>query len=177
MRYSEILGLRWENVDLEKRQITIKAESSKSRKRRVIPVNEALFVEMEKLRKLNGGTSDFVFLYEDPKTGKPRSVKTVRGSFVMACNRAGIKGLRFHDLRHTVGSRLISKGADPVSVKNILGHANLKTTEIYLHSSLKQMREAVDMLDEKPSVNARNVEKLLLICNAEKGERKKKLVN
>ena len=86
---------------------------------------------------------------------------------------AGIKGLTFHDLRHTVGSRLISKGADPVSVKNILGYANLKTIEIYLHSSLKQMKEAVEMLDERVGMNARNVEKLLRICNAEKGEKGK----
>lgn len=177
MRYSEILGLKWENVDLEERQITVKAESSKSGKRRIIPVNEELFVEMEKLKKLNSETSNFVFLYEDPKTRKLRPVKTVRKALVMACMRAGIKGLTFHDIRHTVGSRLISKGADPVSVKNILGHANLKTTEIYLHSSLKQMKEAVDMLDERPGMNARNIEKLLLICNVEKGVKGKKLAN
>jgi len=177
MRYSEILGLKWENVDLEKRQITIKAESSKSGKRRLIPVNDKLFAEMEKLKRLNNGISDFVFLYEDPETGKQRPVKTVRRAFVMACRRANIKDMTFHDLRHTVGSRLISRGVDPVSVKNILGHANLKTTEIYLHSSLKQMREAVEMLDERPGMNARNVEKLLRICNAEKGEKGKKLAN
>ena len=170
MRYTEILGLRWENVDLVKRQITIKAESSKTGKRRVVPINDTLFAELGKLKKLNSGASPFVFLYEDPKTGKRRPVKTVRRAFLMACRRACIKDLTFHDLRHTVGSRLISKGTDPVSVKNILGHSNLKTTEIYLHSNMKQMREAVERLDEKPKSDAENLQNLLPICNSNREE-------
>jgi len=44
---------------------------------------------------------------------------------------------RFHDLRHTVAFRLNERGVDPVAVMNLLGHASLKTTEIYLHSSFK----------------------------------------
>jgi excisionase family DNA binding protein len=177
MRYSEILGLKWENVDLEKRQIFIKAESSKSGKARIIPVNDTLFAVLVKLKKLNNGVSDFVFLYEDPKTNKLRPVKTVRRAFVKACRRAEIKNLTFHDLRHTVGSRLISKGADPVSVQHILGHANLKTTEIYLHSSLEQMKEAVELLDEKSWLKSENLKKLLHICGTGKSGERKRFTN
>jgi len=149
MRVSEILGLKWEDIDLKKRQIVVKAESSKSRKQRVIPISDTLLFELRKLRRLNAGSSHFVFLYEDQKTGKPRAVKTIRRAFENACRRAGIKDLHFHDLKHTAGTRLIENGADPISVKDILGHAKLETTEIYLHSSLKRMHEAVRLLDNR----------------------------
>jgi len=85
--------------------------------------------------------------------------------------------MTFHDLRHTVGRGLISKGADPVSVQRILGHANLKTTEIYLHSSLKQMKEAVDLLDEKTYLMVENLQKLLHICGTEKSDERKRLTS
>lgn len=148
MRYSEILGLAWDSVDLAKRQIVVKAELSKSGKRRIIPINETLLVEFERLRQQNMGKSEFVFLYADPKTGKLRPVRTVRRAFEMACRRACIKDFRFHDLRHTAGTRLIEKGADPISVRDILGHSKLKTTEVYLHSSLKRMEATVQLLDK-----------------------------
>jgi hypothetical protein len=94
-----------------------------------------------------------------------------------ACMRAEIEDLRFHDLRHTFGSRLIEKGADPVSVKNLLGHTNLKTTEIYLHSSIGSMREAVEMLDSGPGKNAGNLAELLRICNADEGKKGERRTN
>ena len=142
MRVGEILGLKWENVNLEKHEILIKAEASKSGKARIIPITSTLSYELEKLRGNFPGNDQFVFLY------KFRPVKSVNLAFTNARRRAGIKDLTFHDLRHTVASRLVSKGANPVSIKNILGHTNLRTTEIYLHSNLKQMREAIDLLDD-----------------------------
>ena len=144
MRVGEILSLKWENVNLEKRQILIKAEYSKSGKGRILPINSTLFSELRRLEGHPHGGDQFVFLY------KSRPVKSVKIAFTNARLRAGIKDLTFHDLRHTFASRLVSKGANPVSVKNILGHANLKTTEIYLHSNLKQMREAIELLDDCP---------------------------
>jgi len=165
MRFSEILGLKWGQVDLLKKEITIKAESSKSGKKRIIPINDTLFILLKDLRSGPQTKSGNVFLYQDPKTGKVRPVTTVRRAFVMACKRAGIADFRFHDLRHTFGSRLIEKGADPISVKEILGHADLKTSEIYLHTNKKRMKQTVDLLDEKPDKNAENLEKLLRICN------------
>lgn len=172
MRLSEILGLKWAQVDLLSREITIQAESSKSGKKRIIPINETLHILLKKLKSKSQADSGQVFLYEDPKTGKPRPVKTVRRAFVMACKRARITNFRFHDLRHTFGSRLIERGADPISVKEILGHADLKTSEIYLHTNKKRMKQTVDLLDERPGQNAQNLEKLLRICNISEQEKK-----
>lgn len=168
MRYSEILGLRWENVDLGKRQIVIKAESSKSGKKRTLPMNRSLLATLLQLKQMNMGASEYVFLYEDPKSGKFRHVTTIRRAFTAACRRAKIKNLHFHDLRHTVGTRLIERGVDPISVKNILGHANLKTTEIYLHSSMSRMMAAVEKLDDSVGEEAEGSADLLHICDTER---------
>lgn len=172
MRCAEILGLKWENVDLEKRQILIKAESSKSGKGRIIPITSTLLYELRRLEGRSHGSDQFVFLY------KSRPVKSIQVAFTNARCRAGIKDLTFHDLRHTFASRLVSKGANPVSVKNILGHANLKTTEIYLHANLKQMREAIELLDDFLAM-ARKVptavgEVSSLICHRSKKGKKTK---
>jgi integrase len=177
MRYSEILGLTWESLDPEKRQIIVQANSSKSGKARVIPINSTLYSTLAQLKEKSNGYCGNVFLYDDPVTGESRAVKTVRRAFLMACRRARIKNLRFHDLRHTFGSRLIERGADPVSVKNLLGHANLKTTEVYLHSSLGQMKNAVDLLDPKPVRTSEKDQSLLHICDTESQKKRASLLN
>jgi integrase len=59
-----------------------------------------------------------------------------------------IEGLRFHDLRHTFASRLIEKGADIETVKELLGHFSITTTQRYTHSNVERKRKAVESLAE-----------------------------
>jgi len=68
-------------------------------------------------------------------------------AFDGALRRAGIKGFRFHDLRHTCASWLVMRGAHLKDVQEILGHADLKTTMRYAHLSPAHLRGAVDRLD------------------------------
>jgi len=138
MRKSEILGLKWKSVNMEKREI--KVEKTKSGKMRIVPVNKELHVELIKLKK--NERSEWVFL--NLETGQP--LKDVKRAFKGACSRAGIRDLRFHDLRHTFASRLIEKGADLITVKELLGHSSVKTTERYTHSNRDQKRKAVESL-------------------------------
>jgi integrase len=121
-----------------------------------------LYAVLSKLKKKDFSKSGHVFNYSDLRSGRVHPLKTVRRAFVMACKRAGIDDFTFHDLRHTVASRLVERGADLVSVKNRLGHANLKTTEIYLHSSLGQMRRAVALLG---SAKAKKPKKMSPECH------------
>jgi integrase len=88
------------------------------------------------------GTSPYVFPH--PATGK--ALTTVKTAFLAACRRAGIKGLRFHDLRHTFASRLNAAGADPVTIMELLGHSSLKMTERYTHTNHEQKQRAVERL-------------------------------
>ncbi len=143
MRLGEILTLKWEQVDLKKMQLTV--EKTKSGKPRTIPLNPDLQAELLMLRSQNGRSP---VVFPNPDTGKP--LTTIKTAFVAACRRAGISGLRFHDLRHTFGSRLVEKGADIETVRSLLGHSSIAITQRYVHSTDERRRAAVDKLAAEP---------------------------
>jgi len=70
----------------------------------------------------------------------------MKKGFKAACRRAGIKGLRFHDLRHTFATRLVEKGADIETVRDLLGHYSITVTQRYTHSNEDRKRKAVELL-------------------------------
>jgi integrase len=139
MRRGEILALKWGQVDLARGVLTV--ENTKNGKRRKIPVNSALRCVLGKLRE-NGDSDEFVF--PNRKTGE--SVKNVKKSFRRACEKAGIKGFRFHDLRHTFATRLVERGVDLATVSELLGHSTIVLTKRYSHPSPAHKREAVETL-------------------------------
>ena len=139
MRKAEILSLKWGQVDLGKN--TIRVERTKSGKPRIIPINSVLLDELSRLRQAHG-KSEYVFL--DPANAKP--MKDVKTAFKAACRRAEIKGVRFHDLRHSAASKMVEAGIDIVTVSKILGHADIKMTMRYAHPTPENMRRAVETL-------------------------------
>ncbi len=142
MRKNEILSLKWNNVDLENNVLTIEASNTKSKKLKRIPINSKLRrILLE--QKLKTGFGLYIFLNPD---GKPyQRCDSLKRCFGGACRRAGIKGLRFHDLRHTAATRMVEKGANIVSVSRILGHSSLNTTMRYAHPD-DSLREAAEKL-------------------------------
>ena len=140
MRRGEILNLKWENVDTNQRLIYIMG--SKSGEKREIPINNLLLELLKRLRR--SSKSDYVFSHKD---GSPFG--KVDKSFRSACKRAGIKDLRFHDLRHTFASHLVMSGVDLKTIQELLGHKSLEMTLRYAHLSPDHKRKAVDNLGEK----------------------------
>ena len=137
-RRGEILGLKWEQVDL--RHSFILLDTSKNGERREIPINttlEYLFKEMP-----HSVESVFVFA---GKKGKP--LTDIKKSFHVALKNAGILDFRFHDLRHTFASHLVMAGVDLTSVKELLGHKDIKMTLRYSHLAPGHKRKAVQVLD------------------------------
>ncbi|MBN1273888.1 MAG: tyrosine-type recombinase/integrase [Candidatus Aminicenantes bacterium] len=164
MRRGEILNLKWNQVDLKRK--TIRVEETKSGKMRFISVNTPLLHELQKHQSTKS-TSDYLFI--NPKTGKP--LTSVKTAFKAACRRAGIFNLRFHDLRHTFASRLVERGIDLITVKELLGHSSVKITERYTHSQQERKIQAVEALTEK---TAEKEVDLLHICDtARDGKRVK----
>ncbi len=99
----------------------------------------------ELLQSLPRLLSDYVF--PSPKTvGRLTDIKK---GFRGAVDTAGIENLRFHDLRHTFATRLADAGTDAYTLMEIMGHADLKTTMIYVHASGEAGRRAVEKLDAK----------------------------
>ena len=160
MRRGEILGLRWDQIDFERR--TIRVERTKSGKPRFIDINRTL-LELLRRQRVDDPRSEFVF----PSNRTGRAFVEVSKAFKRACKLASITGLRFHDLRHTFASRLIARGADIITVKELLGHSSVRITERYTHSQSEQRRQAVSRLD------ALTMSSLARGCHAEpQGEKK-----
>lgn len=142
MRRAEILNLTWKQIDFESRRI--KVEKTKSGRVRYIPINEIVNLQLGILKAENG-QNPFVFL--NPKTGKP--FLDMKTPFKKACRISGIEGLRFHDLRHTFASRLIERGVDIETARDLLGHSSLLITQRYIHSNDDRKRLAVEILLKK----------------------------
>jgi len=136
MRKGEILNLKWENVDLSKRCIHV--EDSKSGRSRHVPMNGLVVEALSSLPQTS------IYVFPSPRTGDV--FKNIKASFKVACKRAGVKGLRFHDLRHTAATRMVEALVDLVTVSKILGHSSIQMTMRYAHPTPENMRQAVEKL-------------------------------
>lgn len=136
LRRGEILSLKWKDIDFKERRILI--ETTKNNERRVVPINDALYGVFKSL-PVHLGT-DLVF---PEVTGLQLTV-----AFRRACERAGIKDFKFHDLRHTFASYLTMGGVNLRTVQTLLGHKDLRMTMRYSHLSPEHLREAVSTLEK-----------------------------
>ena len=124
-RRSNVLQLRWEQINLELGFIEIAKQDNKSGKLIRKPITDTLksiFIEL--------GVKKKGYLFINPKTNKPYT--TVRKSFNTALKKAGIEDFKFHDLRRTVGTWLLNSGVDIRTIQSLLDHSDVRTTERYL---------------------------------------------
>lgn len=142
MRKGEIINLKWENIDLKHNIITIKNNVSKNKKTRRIPISSAIRRVFLKQR-LQNGRADFVFISSNGNPYKRHD--SLKKPFQVACQKANIEELRFHDLRHTAATRMVEAKAGIVAVSRILGHSSLKMTMRYAHPE-DSLRDAVEKL-------------------------------
>ena len=143
MRRGEILNLKWKNVDLVNRMITIDADIAKNAKERMIPINNSLTALLKKIKDITVREGEYVFTGTKP-------LKEIRTGWSKAKRLAGLHPkLRFHDLRHTVTSKLVTENhVDLVTVAEILGHSSLKMLERYAHSRKDIKSDAVETLSK-----------------------------
>ena len=142
MRQGELLGLRWEDVNLERGLITVK--QTKTLRLKTIAINEPAREALKWLQENRYG--DFLFMWP---WGEMIGRTTVHDAFKKACNTAGIADFRFHDLRHTFASHLVMAGVDLVTVKELMGHVGISMTVRYSHLVPEHKAQAVAKLGEK----------------------------
>jgi integrase len=170
MRLGEILALRRRDVDLDAGLLSI--EQSKSGRRRDLPLNAAAHAALAAARGRLGadaGPDDLVF---GTRTGLP--YRSLERPWRAALAKAGVKGFRFHDLRHAFASRLVEGGTDLLTVAQLLGHSSLAMVQRYAHLSPQHRREAVDRLvrpDKKPDPAAGDVAEVFNITAGSSGGR------
>ena len=139
MRRGNILGLKWEQVDL--RHGFILLDTTKNGERMEIPIDDTL----EEIFNQIPHSVESVYVFTD-KDGNP--YKSVKRSFGTACRRADIQDFRFHDLRHTYASQLVMNGVDLTTVKDLLGHKSLTMTLRYAHLAPEHKKKAAIILDK-----------------------------
>jgi integrase len=138
LRMGELLALRWRDVDFAGSTIRVRASyagghltTPKSGKVRAVPMAPDVATVLAQIGRREFWTADddLVFVGE---TGGYLDGSALRRRYKEALARAGLRALRFHDLRHTFGTRMIAK-ADIRRVQEWMGHADIQTTMRYLH--------------------------------------------
>lgn len=138
MRRAEIFNLKWSQIDFKEGFIEVlKTKSGKARK---IPISPRLDVVLKNI--LVTSNNEYVFI--NPETNKP--YKDIKKAFSTVLQRANIKNFRFHDLRHTVATRMVESGTDLVVVQEILGHSSIQTTMRYAHPVPENKKRAIECL-------------------------------
>jgi integrase len=139
MRRGEIFKLTWRDIDFGNRLITIRAFNTKTMRERQVAMTEQLCRELESLSEQSNKKLDELIF------GITTSVKT---AFNKVKREAGIPDIRFHDLRHTHATRLVSKHIPLSEVGRVLGHTQANTTLRYVNPNVESARRAAAVLDE-----------------------------
>lgn len=156
-RWSEMTHTRWTDLDVEKRTLVLRAETTKSKRRRVIPLREQTVTVFKDVRalheKLLGEMSPSDAIFRTPEgVAWCKATNNAMRIFDRVLVRAKIdrvdgegRKLDIHSLRHTFGSRLARKGVGLVQVQRLMGHSDPKlTAQVYTHLDVEDLRKAVE---------------------------------
>ena len=168
MRRSEVLGLRWEDVDLEQGFLQVRRglqridgelrvlPTKTARSRRTIPL-PAFVVRVlrthqaaqdDERRQLAGRWPDHGYVFTTP-IGTPIDPRNCTRVVQAACKKAGVRVLRLHDFRHGCVSVLLNLGVPPRTAMEVVGHSTIEMTmNVYGHVTLDSKREALDRVGE-----------------------------
>ncbi|MBW8076874.1 MAG: tyrosine-type recombinase/integrase [Gallionella sp.] len=141
LRRSELFHLRWEDVDLDARWLTVHGTTAKNGQTRRIPLNAEAQSTLQAWRRLAKEGETRVF----PGVGGER-LKRVDRAWRGLRKRAELQNFRFHDLRHHFASRLVQSGVPLNTVRELLGHADTTMVLRYAHLSPDHLAEAVEKI-------------------------------
>jgi integrase len=142
LRRGELFRLRWRDVAIDRAMLTVRGEGAKSGQTRHVPLNAEAASVLAAWRHNAAAPPALVFPSVDPE--KPlEDVKKGWGPVVRA---AKIGPFRFHDLRHHFASRLVQAGVDLNTVRELLGHADIKMVLRYAHLAPETKAAAVAKL-------------------------------
>ncbi len=167
LRKGELLGLRWEDLDLATGTASIRRSLQRTRtgglthlptktrasERRIALPTECLHSlkehkERQDMERETAGPDwrGESLVFTTP-TGRPLDPANLTRRFRSFLGRAGLRRIRFHDLRHSTATLLLEQGVDLVVIKELLGHAHIGVTAgVYAHVRLRLQRQAIDTL-------------------------------
>lgn len=143
LRVGEAVNLKFQDIDFDRRTLNVRA--GKGRKDRYTIISNAALDSL-KIHMQTYKPGDWIFPGTDAK--KPITTRTAEYIFKTALKKAQIKkNAAIHALRHSFATHLLESGVDIRYIQQLLGHVNLKTTEIYTHISTKHIEKIVSPLD------------------------------
>ncbi len=155
LRCGEMMALEWQDVDFRKRQLTIQRSdwkghvtTPKSGRLRHIPLTVRLEAALRDHRHLKGPR----VLCSDE--GSPLTQRGVQGLVRRAARRARLDNVGLHVLRHTFCSHLAMRGAPTRAIQELAGHAEMVTTQRYMHLSPAAIDSAIRLLDQRGNIVA-----------------------
>ncbi|MFQ6198919.1 tyrosine-type recombinase/integrase [Streptomyces sp. NPDC000405] len=166
LRRGEVLGLRWSDVDLDRREIRVRQQlqrikgelyedTTKSGKARPVPLPLICIAALRWHRMCQRAASErsgvpftassHVFA---TRTGRPVEPRNLSRSFARITDAAGLRRIRLHDTRHGCATLLVAAGVAPRVVMEILGHSQISITmDVYTHVTSDTQREAISHMD------------------------------
>jgi len=135
IRVSELVGLDIQNVDFISNIIKV---AGKGKKERLVPVGDKALDAIKEYLDKRDSRSAAVFLNKDGKRLSDRGVRNIVNKHILSTSV--LMNVSPHVLRHSFATHLLDRGADLRSVQELLGHANLSTTQIYTHVTTERLK-------------------------------------
>lgn len=139
MRISELVGLTHEMVDFIGGTVRV---MGKGKKERMLPIGDRALYAIRQYLKGRGVESRRIFLNKNKKPLGARGIRKMLDHYIKAVSLR--EHISPHTLRHTFATHLLNRGADLRSVQELLGHANLSTTQIYTHLTTEKLKSVYD---------------------------------
>lgn len=143
MRLSELANLKWSDIRIDRKVIRILGKGNKHRE---VPYTQRAITYFNRwTNEESPKCSQWVFS-SNKDTTKPLTVRTIQNDLKSLLITLGWDGCTNpHSLRHSFATHLLENGADLISVKEMLGHSSLSTTQKYTHISLKKMQDSFNL--------------------------------
>lgn len=140
LRRGELLALKWCDIDFEQQYLSVRAQNAKAKKSRNVPLNDTVLEVLESWQ-LQNKKREYVFA---SRSDVP--IKDIKKPWLRVLQEAKITDFRFHDLRHHFASKLVMVGVDLNTVRELLGHSDLKMTLRYAHLAPEHKAAAVSLI-------------------------------
>jgi integrase len=144
IRRGSLFGLKWGDIDFFTKTMTIRADNDKPEKTHRFPMNSVVFDTLTKWREQNLPVKDDALIFPSPISGE--ELNNVKKSWATVLKEAQIENFRWHDMRHDFASQLVMKGIDLNTVRELMGHADMKMTMRYAHLAPSSKLKAVEVL-------------------------------
>ncbi|MFH1201868.1 MAG: tyrosine recombinase XerC [Candidatus Omnitrophota bacterium] len=139
MRIGELVGLNVESVDVVGGCIKV---LGKGKKERLVPIGDRALLTIRNYLDKREGKSEALFLNKNKRRLTDRGIRMMMNKYIKQVSQK--EHISPHTLRHSFATHLLNRGADLRSVQELLGHANLSTTQIYTHLTTERLKAIYD---------------------------------